>query len=185
MKTQQLKFSMLLILLALFGIGFYSCKDDPDEDDTSTVSQQERDFATKASNSNMAEIQFGQLAVQRAENDSIIAFAQQMVGDHTTAQSQLDSIARNLNVALPDSMDSAHNKLYSFLSTLSSFSFDSAYIHNQVIDHQNARDLLQKQLDEGKDSMLVGYARKQLPIIIMHHERALELRDQINGGESR
>lgn len=180
MKTTHLKFSMLFALLMFFSIGFYSCQDDPDEDDNSTGSQQDRDFATKSSNSNMAEIEFGRLAVQRGENDSIILFAEEMIDDHRAAQTHLDSAARRMNLALPDSMDAAHRTFYSFLSRLNDFEFDSAYIHNQVIDHQITRDLLQKQIDEGDDSSLVNYARRQLPIVIRHHENAIKLRTSVN-----
>lgn len=184
METKKLKFSTLLALLIMISFGFYSCKDDADDADidTNTASQQDRDFATKASAANQAEIQFGELAVDRATNDSVVAFAERMIEDHTRAQRQLDSIADNSNLTIPDSMDTAHRTLFTALSRLNGFSFDSAYIHNQVIDHQNTRDLLSKQVDDGNLDRLVDYARKQLPIVTRHHEAALGLRDTLAEG---
>lgn len=180
MKTKNLKFGTLISLLIFFSVGFYSCKDDPDED-TSGISTQDRDFATKASAANISEIQFGQLAGQKATNDSVSLFARRMIEDHTKAQRSLDSIGKSMNVTLSDSLDRPHRLLYTDLSRLSGAAFDSAYIHNQVIDHQNTRDLLQKEIDNGNDTRLKDYARKQLPVVVMHHEEALRLRTSLSG----
>lgn len=179
MKTKNLKFSTLFALLILFSVGFYSCKDDEDDEDLNNngVSQQDRDFAARASAANIAEIEFGELAVDRALNDSVIAFAERMIEEHTGAQEQLDSLASWVNITVPDSMDAAHRTLFTDLSRLNGSAFDSAYIHNQVIDHQNTRDLLQKQIDDGENDSLVNYASRLLPIVISHHQDALYLRD--------
>lgn len=184
METKKLKFSTLFALLIVISIGFYSCKDDEDDDATNGVSQQDTDFATRAAASNFSEIEFGRLAVQRATDDSVSMFAQKMIDDHTRAQDQLDSIANSLNLALPDSMDRAHRTLFTDLQRLDGFSFDSAYMHNQVIDHQNTRDLLQKQMDDGDDDRLKNYASRQLPIVVMHHEEAIDLRDGLTDEEN-
>lgn len=166
-------------MLAVFSISFYACKDDEDDDNTDNVTQQDRNFARDAADGNLAEIEFGRVAIQRATNDSVIAFAQDMITDHTAAQRMLDSISNVLNVTLPDSMNVTHRRLLDSLSTMNGVQFDSVYIHNQVLDHQATRTLLQSQISNGNNRRLVDYASKNLPIVNGHLQRVQNLQDSL------
>lgn len=181
MKRFKLKFTYLIALVAVFSIGFQACDNDDDDDDNKgpEVTQQDRDFANSAVQANTAEIRFGELALQRASHDTIIAFATRMIMDHAAAREELDSIAGLLDINVADSMDVAHRTLYQTLSGLDSMAFDSAYIVNQVIDHQNSLDLHQEQVDDGNNDRLINFARRQVQIINMHLENAIAIRDSV------
>jgi putative membrane protein len=186
MKTTKKKSAVLFVsVLMVFSIGLYSCKDNSDDQDTG-LTQQDQNFAKNASAANVAEIEFSRLALQRATSDSLKAFAQAMITDHTTAQKSLDSIAKSQTITLSDSMDVSHRTLLSRLSGLSSFSFDTAYINHQVIDHQATKNLLQNETNNGKNNLLVKYANKNLPIVTKHLNHATRLqtyiRNQPGGG---
>lgn len=180
MKTRKKKSILLVSVLVLFSIGIYSCNDNNDDQGTSGTSQEDQTFTMNASGSNIAEIEFGRLALTRATNDSIRAFAQTMLTDHTNSQRQLDSIAKSLNIRMSDSMNVSHRTLYRRLSGLSSFAFDTAYINSQVMDHQATRTLLQNQISRGNNANLVKYATKNLPIVNMHLQHATNLRTYLN-----
>src|SRR5690606_15432286 len=47
------------------------------------------DFAARAAQGGMAEIELGQLAQQRAQNPDVRAYAEMMVRDHTNAANEL------------------------------------------------------------------------------------------------
>lgn len=182
MKKSKTKSVLLITLLLLLSIGFYSCKDD--EDDTEEIvpgtSEQDEDFAISASYVNIAEIRLSQMAVQKSTNDSINSYAREMITDHTTAQNELRTISNDLNIVLNDSLDQAHSTLYNQLSALKGFAFDSAYIANQVTDHQSTKTLLETMISNRGDSSLVSYANKRLPIVNRHLQKAIDTRTRLN-----
>ncbi|HLN22342.1 MAG TPA: DUF4142 domain-containing protein [Bacteroidales bacterium] len=170
------KFRILLILLAVISIGVYSCKDDSD-DNNDVVSQQDRDFAKNAALSNIAEISLGELALQRADHDSVLAFARMMISDHNASRNQLDSIAKRLNVVLPTDLDSKHVALRTRLMGLNNAAFDTAYINSQFSDHLTARTIHQTEIDMGNNKDLVDYAKKKLTVINKHFQKASDIRE--------
>ncbi|HEX2970649.1 MAG TPA: DUF4142 domain-containing protein [Bacteroidales bacterium] len=175
--------NVLLAVLVMAVAGISACKDD--KNDEPDLASQDQTFSTAAAASNLAEIRFGQLALSKSTNDSILIFAGTMVTEHTKANKQLDSLAKRLNVSLPDSMDAAHITLYNKLSGMTNNAFDSAYIQSQVMDHQAAQTLMQTQISNGKNMDLVEYANKNLPAINMHLQQALNLRTYINSSQQR
>jgi predicted outer membrane protein len=78
----------------------------------SSVDSSDRRFVTEAAESSMSEIRQGQLASERASNEKVKQFAQQMVQDHTKANQELMSLAANKGITIPqDAMmsDSQHS----------------------------------------------------------------------------
>ena len=57
----------------------------------------------KAAQSDVAEIQGGQAAQNKASSDAVKKFAAQMVADHTKTSAQLKGLADSRTVALPTS----------------------------------------------------------------------------------
>jgi putative membrane protein len=167
----------MYLLLTFMVVGFYACDDDDEviDDGLAVVSEQDEDFAMNASYSNRAEIELGELASTKATNESVRAFAEMMVEHHTMAQNQLKEIASDLNIAIPDTLDAAHQTLQAQLSDMSGYQFDSAYIRSQVMDHELAQQLMETEMEEGENDSLVSYATQTLPIINQHLEEALEI----------
>jgi putative membrane protein len=180
---KRLKTFVMLTILAMAGIGFYACNDNSD-DNNSSVSQQDRDFSRTASQGNIAEIQFGQLATQKSVSDSVTAFARKLIADHTKSQAQLDSLGRKLNITKVDSMDANHRNLMSRLSGYSQYAFDTAYINSQVKDHQATITLFENQSNKGQDSGLKSYASKNLPALRQHLQMAQSLKTYLQNNNN-
>jgi putative membrane protein len=104
-------------------------------------------FVEKASIANMAEIQLGQLAAERAQNPQVKQFAQTMVDDHTKAQEQLKTVASNQNIPIPSALDGKHQKLHDKLAKLQGAEFDRAYMDAMVDGHKDAEKLLKKRAE--------------------------------------
>lgn len=170
------------LFVALMATAFYACDDDDDGDDDQTpiVSEQDENFAVEAAYINLSEIELGQLAVSMATHDSVLAFAQMMIDDHTDAQDDLESIAVDLNIELPDTVKSEHKALREQLDTLSGFQFDSVYIHHMVLGHEEAQDVMQTQIDDGENEELTNYASAQLTAITMHLQEAMDTETEVN-----
>jgi putative membrane protein len=105
-------------------------------------------FVEKASIVNMAEIQLGQLAAERAQDPQVKQFAQTMVDDHTKAQEQLKTVASDQNIPIPSALDGKHQKLHDKLAKLQGAEFDRAYIDAMVDGHKDAEKLLKKRAEQ-------------------------------------
>jgi putative membrane protein len=104
-------------------------------------------FVEKASIVNMAEIQLGQLAVERAQDPQVKQFAQTMIDDHTKAQEQLKTVAGSQNIPIPGALDGKHQKLHDKLAKLQGAEFDRAYMDAMVDGHKDAEKLLKKRVE--------------------------------------
>jgi putative membrane protein len=102
---------------------------------------------------NQEEIDLGKLALDKAQNADVKKFAQDMVNDHTAADSKLTSLAKRMNIDLSMSpmdpvqkaMSEASDECKKALKSDAS-PFDVAYFAPQVDKHNFALKLI----DEGK-----------------------------------
>jgi putative membrane protein len=162
----------LMLALTVMSV---SCNKDDDED---AVSQTDQNFMMKAAYANNAEISAGGMAATKANSPAVASFGQMMVNDHTTAKTELMTLAGQMGMALPQGLDSMHQQLAQQLTMLTGMAFDSTYINSQVMDHQTAIQLFQSEANTGNDPRLVNYAQKYLPKLQMH----LQMADSIKMG---
>jgi putative membrane protein len=73
-----------------------------DQMSSTMLSSADRDFIMKAADGGRAEVELGQLAVSKASNSDVKAFAQRMVDDHGKANNELMQLAQTKGVTLPD-----------------------------------------------------------------------------------
>ncbi|HEY9300300.1 MAG TPA: DUF4142 domain-containing protein [Phormidium sp.] len=136
------------------------------------LSSSDRLFMNKAAQGNMAEIRLSQLALQRATNNEVKQYAQQMIDQHTQANNQLMQLARQKGVTLPRQLDTQHRQIEGQLRQLSGASFDQAYMRAMVNDHAQTAALFQRQAEQGQDQDVVAYASTLLPAIQQHYAMA-------------
>jgi putative membrane protein len=133
-------------------------------------------FVTRAAESNFAEISTSQLALSKTQNPEVRKFAQQMIDDHTQANSQLAQLAKTKNLKVPVDTDLMHRTAAKLLGTKSGESFDTAYVKQMDKDHQKAVELFQAaSSSNGVDQDLRAMAGKLLPILQHHHEMVAQL----------
>jgi predicted outer membrane protein len=145
----------------------------------------------------LTEVRLGEMAGERGQRDSVKAFGQMMVKDHTAANAELSQLAAEMKIVPPTEIDKKHGELVDRLSKLSGAEFDRAYIMAMVDGHQavaaqlrewttesrplgpppagdpKAADLARGGADEEK---LTRWAMKTLPTVEKHleHARALQ-----------
>lgn len=171
---------MIISVVSLSVTGFYACKNNQDNS-VLAITQQDRDFVTKASQANLSEVKLGGLAVQKSKNDSVVAFAQKMVTEHSKSKRQLDSVVQVMTLVKVDSMNVVQDSLYARLSRNNGFTFDTAYIGSQVRGHKVAQTLLQDENGKGTDKGLKWYANKTLPDVNKHLQWATNLQTYLQG----
>ena len=133
---------------------------------TAALSSADREFAMKAASGGLAEVQAAQLAEQRAASPQIKQFAQRMITDHTTANTELQQIAKQADISLPaqpTGKDAAEGQ-----KLITGTAFDQAYAQGQLQDHRETVELVQKEASSGQDPALKAFAQKTLPILQQH-----------------
>src|ERR1700710_148666 len=82
-------------------------------------------FMNAASQANLAEIDAGKIASDRAATAAIRAFADQMVMDHAAAEADLVALAQKRSISLAGTPDMEHQQMAASLKKLSGKVFDS------------------------------------------------------------
>lgn len=155
--------------LVITGIVCGACDEDDDEN---VVNATDRDFVMQVSEGNLAEIELGQLASVKSTTPSVMQFGEMMVMEHTLADAELDSIADRHQIQRATTLNAKHQELKQLLSTLSGYAFDTAYMNNQVRDHQLTEARFQTEIANGSHEGVRHYANKYLPNIQMHLHHA-------------
>jgi putative membrane protein len=179
-----MRFGSYLFLASVLLLNTACSNDDDDDDNNGQVQPQQvapdADFVKKAGYSNRAEIELGQLASLKAQDDSVKKFGQLMVTEHTLAQNELKTVGLAQNMAVPDTLDNLHKQLKMQLMMLTGHEFDLVYINSQVIDHQNAKQDFQNEMSLGQNQAVKNYANKYFPNIQNHLTKATGIADLIN-----
>jgi len=154
-------------------ISLGACKknnNDTTTDNTSTVNGQDTTFLINVSKSNRAEVALAAIALSTSSNDSVKMFANMMVLDHTTAQTNLtklrDSVSSTVN--LSDSLDADQIAMRDSLLMLSGKTFDSTYIAGKVRAHQKTLGIFDAETSGGQNAQVKNFAANNRPVIQSH-----------------
>lgn len=144
------------------------------------VSKADEEFVKKAAQGGMAEVKLGELAEQKAANESVKKFAQRMVQDHTKANDELKDAAQKANVALPTDLDAKDEAKYQSLSQLSGEAFDKAYAKEMVKDHQEDVSEFKKESSSGQKLAIKTFAAQTLPTLQEHLKQARQIEQSVS-----
>jgi putative membrane protein len=93
-------------------------------------------FVKKAMQGNIAEVQLGELTLQKSNNDQVKRFARTMIDDHTKLNEQMRNVALQLSVEIPTEASKKDKSLINKMQSLSGTAYDQAYIKEMVKDHK-------------------------------------------------
>jgi putative membrane protein len=93
----------------------------------------------------VAEVELGQLALQKGTSPQVKQFAQRMVTDHTQANQELMQLAKIQNLDLPTQVDAKHKADMDRLRGMNGTAFDTAHLQHMVQDPQKDVAEFQKQ----------------------------------------
>jgi putative membrane protein len=126
-------------------------------------------------------VEFGKLAEQKAQRDEVKAFGRRMVQEHTKANTQLASVAKQAGIPLPNDLDPDHKGMRAELDKVSGAQFDLAYMRGQIVDHQKTVQLLQYEISFGQDADLQRFASQTLPDVLQHLQMAQNIMVAVSG----
>jgi putative membrane protein len=125
-------------------------------------------FVSKALQGGMAEVQLGQLTLQKSSNDQVKQFAQRMIDDHTKLGEQLKPVAQQLGVSDPNGVSKKDKATMAKLQGLSGPAYDEAYIRDMVKDHKQDLSEFQTEASSGQDQTVKDAANQGSKVIAQH-----------------
>ena len=131
-----------------------------------------------------AEIREGELAVRKATNSAVKAFARQVVADHRAMVSEGKSLASKLNVA-PDTADDdvrdvakhSADDIKDLTDKTAGLDWDEDYIDKQIKDHKDVLDKLQDAAKNTTDAELRASLEKATGKVQEHLTKAQDIKD--------
>ena len=142
---------------------------------TSPLSAEEKEFAMKAAQGGIAEVNGGTVAASKATSGDVKNFGNQMVSDHGKANDELKTLATNKGISLPADTDEKHKKGLDELQKKTGAAFDKAYMKDMVEDHEKDVAEFKKAQSKVKDPDLKAWVDKTLPVIEGHLKMAQDV----------
>ena len=139
---------------------------------SSDMTPDDKEFVTKAGMGGLAEVQMGNLALQKASSADVKSFAQRMVTDHSKANAELAQFATTKGLALATELAGDHKSAMDHLTSLSGAEFDKAYMHHMVPDHQKDVAEFERAAGGAADAEVKAWAGKVLPTLREHLQLA-------------
>src|ERR1700733_8066143 len=125
-------------------------------------------FLRHAAEGGMAEVQFGQLAAQKASSDDVKAFGQKMVDDHTMLNNEMAPIADSMGVRVPKMINKEDQAENDKLTGLSGSEFDTEYLIAMVKAHRKDLREFRMEAANAQDPTLKDEVEKGEKVIHDH-----------------
>lgn len=129
-------------------------------------------YVAQAANSDMYEIQAGEMAAKNGQSQQVKDFARMMVTDHTKSSQDMKAMVSkaNLGTQPPARLDAEHQAMIDRLKAAKGEAFDREYMSQQVAAHRKALALHQGYAQSGDNTELKGFAAQVIPVIQKHHD---------------
>jgi putative membrane protein len=142
---------------------------------TGQASPVDRVFVKKAMQGSMAEVQLGQLTLQKSENEQVKQFAQRMIDDHTKLNEQMKPVAQQVGVDVPAQVSKKDRAVIAKMQGLSGPAYDQAYIKDMVKDHKQDLSDFQMEASSGQDQTVKDAASQGSKVIAGHLQMAQQM----------
>ena len=141
------------------------------------VSNQDKEFLAGSTQASNAEISAATLALTRTTNSAIIAFANEMITQHTQEKAALLPIAQSFGSALPTSVNPTQAATAAQLKATPEPAFDALYINSEIAGHTaNIENNYDPEIAGGQNASVVAYAKQYLPQVTMHLKMAQSIK---------
>lgn len=129
-------------------------------------------YVAQAANSDMYEIQAGELATKNGQSQQVKDFGRMMVTDHTKSSQDMKALVARaeLGVQPPARLDAEHQAMIDRLKAASGEAFDREYMAQQMAAHRKALALHQGYAQSGDNAELKGFASKVVPVVQKHYD---------------
>jgi len=152
------------------------------QDDTAMTGQDDRammaapvstgTYIAQAANSDLYEIQAGELAARNGQSQAVKDFGRMMVADHSKSSQDMKALVAkgDFGAQPPARLDTEHQAMLDRLKAAKGEAFDREYMSQQMTAHRKALALHQGYAQSGDDVGLKGFATQVVPVVQKHHD---------------
>lgn len=134
------------------------------------------EYARRQAQGELFEIALSQLVLDKSEDPTVRAFAEQMVAAHTASLQKLRAAAGPYAATLPSALDSAQEVAVFHLENISGMKFNLEYMRLQIEGHKQALELNRRYAAGGSDAALRQYAAETAVMLQDHLSMAQKVR---------
>jgi putative membrane protein len=160
----------LLGLTMLAGLAFSQLSN------AANLSKNDVKYLTESTQGLMSELKLGNLAQQRSSDERVRNFGKQMVTDHGKDLQQLQQLAAQKKIPLPETMNDDQRKEAEKLSKLSGKEFDKEYLRYEAKDHSDDIKEQGKEMKKTLDPDLKKFAGAEYETVTKHKQTVDALR---------
>lgn len=145
------------------------------------LAQRDQEFLEQAAQNGHAEQSASQLALTKARNPQVKAFAQRMVDEHARVGNELESLAASKNYTPPDEPSLVQKGKEALIGGLSDETFDRRYVNQLGVEaHEATVRLFEEAAREARDPDVKAFATKHLPTLRDHLQAARALKATVD-----
>jgi putative membrane protein len=167
------------ILLGFFVFAGISCDHD-NEVSATGFSDDADDFIIRAGYFNAAEIEFSKVAINRAQDERVKAFAQKLYDEHTAAQNELIELGAKKGLYVPQGLSERDIETLEDLQEKKADKFDEFFTDQQESYLKIHEDDYKDEADDADDQDVKNYAAKYYPVIAANQNTAGDLEDEVD-----
>ena len=142
------------------------------------LSDSAQQFLQEAVQGNQLEVDLAKLGQDRAQNDLVKDYAEQLERDHSQALDELRGLANRANVQLEREDDAQRASATNKLGNATGRQFDSQYVSLMIDDHRKDIAEFEKQQSTATGE-LKAFIDKTLPVLREHLQKAEDLQRQL------
>ncbi len=148
---------------------------------TPLAAERDEDFVKDIAQASEVEIAASKLAVTKASNAEVKAYAQKLIDEHTAASKELEVLVKSKNASWPpdDPGMKSKKQKHESLQTLTGAEFDKEYLEDMINDHESALSRVGRQATNGKDASIKAFASKMQPKLLEHLKMARDLKAKL------
>ncbi|MBC3538391.1 DUF4142 domain-containing protein [Rufibacter sediminis] len=170
---------MLFWALFVSSTVLVSCSDD-DDDAMDQDKARVATFFQNAAQSDMFEIQTGQMAKVKGSTAEVRTFGAMLETDHTASSQKITTMAAQRNITLSPTPPAPKKAIIDRLTGESGLTFDKDFATVQVQAHQEAITLYETADREIMDTEVQTFIDATLPILRMHLQHAQTLKTAVD-----
>ena len=152
------------------------------KDASQKVSKDDMQTLSRMAQADMAEIEAGKLAQQKASSPEVKKYGEHMVQEHTKMLEEGKKLAQSKGAKPPASTDKKHQAALKKLQGMDGDEFDRQYMRQMVQDHQDVMKLAQKAA-KSKDPEIKAHAERGTPHIKEHLDQAKQVLSKLDGAK--
>ncbi len=144
-----------------------------------TFTAKDKNFLRASAQSDMAEMNMANLALQKSSNDDIKTYANQMIADHTKMHEASMPVAQKAGLTPPSDVDAQQKRQAGKLQGMSGDQFDKAYVRANVLGHDKVLRMAKSEEGTTQNSDMKTLLASATPIVQDHATKATELAKKI------